>query len=202
VASIYYRDAPASRSPDRLLHIVYLGDARSEKGYARLPQLVLDAAAAQLSVRFTIQSNFSVPGGEGRTAKARARLSSLPLDYCVNLITEPLAGDAYRRLLLEADVVVLPYDAEAYASRSSGVFVEALAAGRPVIVPAGTWMAAELARVGPRAGAVFANSHNLTTCLADIVRNYDSFAHEARAVSRVWSEYHSTDRLVDLLIAN
>jgi hypothetical protein len=54
-----------------------------------------------------------------------------------------------------------------------------------IIVHDGTWMVAELARVGPQAGAVFANAHNLTTCLADLVRNYDSFTHEAKAISRV-----------------
>jgi len=52
----------------------------------------------------------------------------------------------YRRTLSEADLILLPYAVEAYRERTSGIFVEAVAAGKPVVVPAGTWMAGELAR--------------------------------------------------------
>ena len=140
---------PRSAFPteDGLRHVVYLGDARTEKGYHWLPRLVSEAAAAGLPVRFTFQSHYNVPGGEPAATAARKQLGSLPPNCRVKLLTEPLTSEAYRQLLLGADIVVIPYDAEAYSARSSGVFAEALSAGKPVIVPAGTWMAGELSRV-------------------------------------------------------
>jgi len=39
------------------------------------------------------------------------------------------------------DLVVIPYAADNYSARSSGVLMEALAAGRPVLAPTCTWMA-------------------------------------------------------------
>lgn len=129
---------------DALAHVVYLGDARTEKGYRYLPHLVADLAVDGPPARFTFQSNFNVPGGEPAPAVARAQLAAFPEDQ-VRLVTLPMSGDEYRRLLLDADVVLIPYDRDNYYARSSGVFAEALVAGKPVVVPAGTWMATELA---------------------------------------------------------
>jgi hypothetical protein len=137
------RRGPAG-SAERLFHVVYVGDARTEKGYHCLPHLVGDAFAAQLPVRFTFQSNFNVPRGEPAPAVARAQLEAIDKQCRVDLIKRPLASAEYRRLVLDGDVVVVPYDRDNYYARSSGIFAEALVAGKPVLVPAGTWMAAEL----------------------------------------------------------
>ncbi|HWB07599.1 MAG TPA: glycosyltransferase [Pirellulales bacterium] len=184
-----------------LRHVVYLGDARTEKGYHWLPRLVSDAKAAGLPVRFTFQSNFNVPGGEPAAAEARAELASLPTDFGVTLLTEPLSSQGYLRLLLAADVVVIPYDAAAYKARSSGVFAEALAAGKPVIVPEGTWMAGELRRAGGESGVIYRDARELAGHLARIVCDYDHYRAAAHDYSRTWSHYHSPDTLLRQLAA-
>lgn len=124
------------------VHVVYLGDARSEKGYHHLPRLLGDLwpdYVAPGRVVFTIQSNFNVHEGEPEAVVARAQLEGFPRDR-VRLACDPLSVDAYSDLLLSADVVLLPYDRDNYYARSSGILVEALAAGVPVVVPAGTWL--------------------------------------------------------------
>jgi hypothetical protein len=129
---------------DRSAHVIYIGDARTEKGYHWLPHLVGDAFAADLPVRFTFQSNFNVPAGEPAAVVARAQLEAMPPECRVELIKRPLSSYDYRRLLQDSDIVVIPYDRDNYYARSSGIFAEALVAGKPVLVPAGTWMASEL----------------------------------------------------------
>lgn len=133
-----------ARAAERLLHVVYVGDARTEKGYHWLTHLVGDAFAARLPVRFTFQSNYNVPQGEPAPVVARAQLEALPAECRVDLITRPLGSEEYRRLVLDGDLVVVPYERDNYYARSSGIFAEALVAGKPVIVPGGTWMATEL----------------------------------------------------------
>lgn len=125
------------------LKVVYLGDARAEKGYHHLPRIVGDLWAEYVQTNkaiFIIQSNFNVPEGEPEAVIARAQLESFPSEK-VQLIYEPLPSQRYRELLLSADIIVLPYTPDNYYARSSGILVEALSAGIPVIVPAGTWMA-------------------------------------------------------------
>jgi hypothetical protein len=52
-----------------------------------------------------------------------------------------LSTEDYRALVFSSDIILLPYDRDNYYARSSGILVESLVAGIPVIVPAGTWMA-------------------------------------------------------------
>jgi len=192
--------APEFGTRERLRHVVYLGDARSEKGYHWLPRLVADAKAAGLPIRFTFQSNFNVPGGEPVVVKARTQLQSLPPAYGVTLLTEPLSSDAYFRLLLAADVVVIPYDAAAYRARSSGVFAEALAAGKPVIVPEGTWMADELRRSGVRLGVIYRDARDLAGSLEKILEEYAFYEAAVRDHSRRWSNCHAPKTLLKQML--
>jgi glycosyltransferase involved in cell wall biosynthesis len=184
---------------DGRYHVIYLGDARTEKGYHWLPRLVTEAKAAGLPVRFTFQSSFNVAGGEPAAARARAQLASLPADFGVTLLTEPLSSDAYLALLNSADVVVIPYDAAFYKARSSGVFAEALGAGKPVIVPEGTWMAEELRRSGGEAGLVYHDVLDLAAHLGQILSRYDCYRQSAVACSSSWSAYHSAESLLELI---
>ena len=50
----------------------------------------------------------------------------------------------YCKLIREANVVLLPYSSQEYFSRSSGIFVEAIYAGKIVLTTTNTWMAFEL----------------------------------------------------------
>jgi hypothetical protein len=125
------------------LRFTYLGDARAEKGFHLLPRLAADIRPDCLrpgKARFVVQCNFNIPNGEPRAAVARAKLEGLPQEY-VELYKRPLSSDQYRCLLLSADVSLLFYDPLNYHARSSGILVESLAAGIPVIVPAGSWLA-------------------------------------------------------------
>ena len=64
----------------------------------------------------------------------------------VSLVDHPLSEEAYLQLLRDADVLLLPYRPETYKERTSGVFCEALSAGKPVIVSEGSLMARQVSR--------------------------------------------------------
>lgn len=121
----------------------YLGDARDEKGYPLLPRIV-EACAARANlyseICFLFQSNFNVPGGEQGSAYAHGLLKQYG-DAQVELVYGPFDSAAYQALLHRMDIVLIPYNSLNYSARSSGVLMEALSLGLPVLVPAGSWMA-------------------------------------------------------------
>ncbi|MGC1928719.1 MAG: glycosyltransferase, partial [Candidatus Nitrosopolaris sp.] len=124
------------------LIITYIGDARTEKGYQFLPHLVHDLWSDYVlprKIRFMFQSNFNIPKGEPKIVVARSELESLPSDK-VELIYNPLSFEDYLKLLLKSNIALLPYDRDNYFARSSGILVECLAAGIPVVVPSATWL--------------------------------------------------------------
>lgn len=144
--------ALAGARPPRPTVISYFGDARGEKGYDRLPLVAarLTAALEQGDIRFVAQSNFNVPGGEPGIAAAKRALAE---QRGVDLLHEPLHDDEYGLYLGESHLVLLPYDADRYVARTSGVLAEAIHAGVPVVVPEGTWLSEQLRRHG--AGVTF-----------------------------------------------
>lgn len=187
------------RQQNQPIHIVYLGDARREKGYHFLPEIVdslwKDYIATN-KIKFTIQSNLSVSGGEIGILTARLELENYPEDK-VKLIKHPLKDDSYYQLLADADLLIIPYDNQSYRYRTSGVFTEALAAGKPVIVPANTWLAKQ---VDESRAKVYFSSKEIKANVVEIVKNLDKYTQSAQEFSKGWQQKHSPDALINCLL--
>jgi len=133
----------APQTPTKPLTALYLGDARDEKGFPLLPALMrqtLDLIKSK-RLRYVCQSNFNIPGGEKESSRALDKLRETQAETGVQLMPGPLSANEYHRLIQSAGMVIVPYKPENYQARSSGIFAEALAAGVPCLVPAGTSMA-------------------------------------------------------------
>ncbi len=139
-------DVPRAKADhDHRCHFVSLGNARDEKGILEILDAIrwLRDNNQRDGCRFTLQCNDAVP--DIAAAITAFRDEHVP-DCCLLFNTLPSA--AYYEILWQADVVLLPYWSSIYASRTSGVFMEALSAGKPVIASDSTWMAAQLANHG------------------------------------------------------
>ncbi|MCL5274164.1 MAG: hypothetical protein M1434_05370 [Chloroflexi bacterium] len=62
----------------------------------------------------------------------------------VMLVPDVLTRPQYIGWLRSSDIILLPYDPAVYSERTSGIFCEAISAGKMVAVTDGTWMANEL----------------------------------------------------------
>jgi|GEM_PF-1110134 len=72
-----------------------------------------------------------------------AQLAETPGGCRVLALPNALPRAAYMGWMQAADLVLLPYALSSYAERTSGIFVEAIVAGKPAPVTPGTWMAHE-----------------------------------------------------------
>jgi glycosyltransferase involved in cell wall biosynthesis len=180
--------------------IVYLGDARREKGYHHLPEVVAALWNDYLGpgkVKFTVQSNFSIPGGEPGILTARLNLEQYPEDR-VKLIKEAMDAEGYYQLLAEADLLIIPYDVDSYRYRTSGVFTESLAAGKPVVVPANSWLATQ---VDKRRARIYDSPQDIAQGVIKIIENLDEFTQAASQFSLTWRQKHSPDTLIKCLLS-
>jgi glycosyltransferase involved in cell wall biosynthesis len=137
------RASECYKPPGTPPHFVCLGNARQEKGFAEILAAIdiLNADGRPPDARFTLQSSDpDVP-----SAAARASFRSAK---SVSLITRPLDDDGYLQLLKDADVLLLPYHVDKYHDRTSGVFCEALTAGKPAITTEGSFLGLEVVREG------------------------------------------------------
>lgn len=133
-------------APKKTLRLIYVGDARGEKGYHWIPRLVNDLwddYVATGRISFHLQSNFNIPQGEPEAVIAKEQLLQLAARKpgAIELIDRPMTSEQYKAFLLSGDINLLMYEATNYYARSSGILVESLSAGVPVLVPEGSWLA-------------------------------------------------------------
>lgn len=119
------------------LRVVYLGDARVEKGYHLLPDLVrrCEEGVRLGGMVFTIQAAGS--SADPRCEGATAELQELEHTGAVHLLHEKLGTEQYESLLHGADVILALYEPLAYRRRSSHVVVEGLCDGKAVLITRG-----------------------------------------------------------------
>jgi hypothetical protein len=142
-----FRPRTAPHDPRAPLRIACLGHSRREKGYGHLPRILR-----------TLWSDWFAPGRAQLVLQTRHRATRRALER----LTASLAGEHsstpraldfagfplpladYAALLRSADIGLMLYDPTRYYARCSGVLLEMLCAGVPVLVPAGGWLADQI----------------------------------------------------------
>jgi glycosyltransferase involved in cell wall biosynthesis len=185
-------------APDGKYVVLYPGEARVEKGYHLLPRAVGNLLSKRDDVRFVIQSNVS--GNRSREVlEAREKIKALEKD--VDYIDRILESEEYYENMRRADAVLLPYFPETYRKRTSGILAEALAFGKPVVVPEGTWMERQIAEYG-HCGVVMDryDEGGLEEAIEAVLDNREEYQDRAMAASARWREFHNARTYVDMLI--
>lgn len=179
------------------LRLIYLGNARNEKGFDQLPELAwsLRSWLAEGRVQLVAQSNVPVSLEEATMARCIRELQRYPGDQ-VALIGSPLSMPAFQELLFSADIVLLPYRTECYRRRSSGILVQAGVAGKPTVVPANSWLATE----APAGTTVtFGNGKDFANAVWEALEGYPQLARAAAAAAPAMRQRHSAEQLVHVL---
>ena len=136
-----------TKSPRR----IFLGGAvRSEKGLSQISQIVdqlwtshLQTGRWQIAMQVpkNLQSYVLPKSLRSRLPEWREQGDQAP----VILASGHLDPESYAEMIRTADAGLFLYDGRRYYTRCSGVLVEMLSCGVPVIVPAASWLSRQLA---------------------------------------------------------
>ena len=174
--------------------VSFLAGARPERGASLIPEIV--KLCAPLEIRFLVQLTDPL-GAASQLVEAVKALRDRP---DVQFHDGTLPRDQYNDWIAQS-LVLLPYDAGLYQSRTSGVYCEAKSFGAPVIVPAGTWMADEVSRLGN--GLVFKDqtAGSIADCMARAKDDWAGLRARAAACAAEYSRDQGADRCVDAVEA-
>jgi len=181
------------------IRLTYAGDARVNKGFHLLPYLFehLEPLRRTEAVAGEVQANVRNDGEwEVKTAVRRLRRAG------VELVDHELSSGDYYALLDRAGIVLLPYTLDYYHAQTSGIFAEAVARGKPVVVPRGSWMAEQLGTFG--AGTTFPaeDRQGLLEAVLSGIQCYDQLRAQAVARSRAWTGHHNPRAFVDTILSS
>lgn len=187
------------------IRIGYLGDARASKGFPLLPGLARRILSdTRLEADFIIQcpnapseaNAGEQPAGVRELIEVASRTNGR-----ITLVHEALSETDYAKLIRSLDVVLVPY-AFGYEESTSGIFAEALALSKPVVVPSVTWMSRELRKSGGGVEFQRGDENDLASKVAELIRNFDEYAIRARRFSPEWKAFHNSHSLAEAIIRN
>jgi glycosyltransferase involved in cell wall biosynthesis len=182
-------------APPRL---VYLGGARKEQGIHLLVDSLTRLREKLANGAFSATIHLNPPPDDASAVESCWRLENAALEN-VRILRGVLPRADYEHILHTADVMVIPYLAERYNSRTSGVLTEALSLGKPAIVPRDTWMGDQASRGG---GVLFdgETSEDLARAIEAAFANLDELKARAAVLRPEWNSFHNPENLYRHLV--
>lgn len=171
---------------------------RMNKGVHLIAELNERLRANPIGVTLVVQTSGKRDGAHGRKeASALARLERSAWD---GLMLDPRApgSDDYGARFNGA-LTLTPYDPEAFADNVSGVALDALLRGSPLVATAGTWQARLIERTG--AGVVMRgwDADALEEAVRTAVQGWATVSQEATRASASLAVEHDPAHLVRAL---
>ena len=189
--------ASASEAAVTFRHLLYAGAARRDKGFGQVVDLVALLASRGERIPVTIQVSADHFGKyDAETVDDIARLRSIGYAH-LDIIDRTLRPEEYAALF-PGSICLQPYDRDDFRDRVSGVTLDALSQGCPVITTAGTWMAAQVL-AGPAGIALDAvSAQALYDAVRAIIASYEEFRAAAIETGRA-RERETWTGLIELL---
>ena len=130
----------------RALRITCPGEVRREKGHVEYLQPLVNEIWPTHLASGDVQIVVQRPKRKwyAKRSKIEIELPEEGADSAIEYFSHPLSHNDYVDLIRSTDCGMLFYDSRVYFSRRAGVLGELLSCGKPVIVPAGSWLAEQI----------------------------------------------------------
>lgn len=195
------RSARRFRPENAALTVGFVGSCRANRGFL----LLLDAVGEVLrespsACHFLIQAGGN-PGCPHELFMRQVQgLWALPREQVTLVLEIPSTADYYA-ILHDCDIALLCYDPIHYRYEPSGVFAEAMTAGKVMVISAHS----SLEREAQRFNAGFTSARDFSAAaLADAikqaVRDYEDLSRRSRAATDRARQFHSAENLVAYLL--
>ncbi|MBT0665562.1 hypothetical protein KI809_14735 [Geobacter pelophilus] len=180
--------------------ILSAGAARADKGIADVASFVEHLAASGEAIPIVVQTSPDHYNKcDDTTRKALERLVALGYPS-LSFKSETLPTAEYQSLFHGAICLQL-YNQKDFRDRVSGVTLDAMSGGAPVVTLTGTWIAAVVERFS--AGKVLEKADPLAILAAirHIMANYESYQKNARQAGNILQVENSGEHLYRVLTA-
>jgi glycosyltransferase involved in cell wall biosynthesis len=179
----------------------FAGAARQDKGFGKVVDLIEYASSLGLKIPFALQTSPDHYGKYDAETKADiTRLKSIPYSH-LEICPDTLSKDAYTHFFSGA-ICIQPYQSSDFADRISGVTLDALSAGCPIVTSAGTWIARQVERFD--AGVVFdsISPGHMLTAINKVIAEYEFYSKKAMIAGQILQDEHNANHLANIILLN
>jgi hypothetical protein len=191
---------PAQAQPHAALpfrHLLYAGAARQDKGFRQVVDFVEFLARRKEKIPVTVQVSADHYGKvDAATREDIARLRSI--GYAPLALVEETRSPEDYAALFPGSICLQLYNRADFRDRVSGVTLDALAHGAPIVALTGTWMAKLIESFGAGVAIEEPLPENLHGAVSKIIDGYAGFRDGAFQAGQAQTQ-KSWDLLLDLL---
>jgi hypothetical protein len=197
----YPSSANISKNSEQALpfkRVWYAGAARQDKGFGKVVDLIKYVNDLALNIPFTLQTSPDHYGKYDDATKSDiTRLHRIHYKY-IEICGDTLSNDQYKNYFLGA-ICIQPYLASDFADRISGVTLDALLIGSPIVCSEGTWTARQVERF--KAGVIFKSTSptDMLDSIKKVITDYAHYSKNARLASQTLQKEHSATHLAKTL---
>jgi hypothetical protein len=192
---------PSSPDVDRVradgaIHIVAPVHAQNAKGFPDLAALAerVTGALGRGELRLTARS----PAGSGVHPDI-LRLAERFEEHGGQLVTPNMTDEGFAELIGSADVALIPYRVRPFRTRTSGVTIDALLAGKPVVAVRGTWAGDLVDRYGGGLTYTQGNVDDMEAALSGVISRLGAYRQRLGEMRAIIEGEHAPDRLIEFL---
>ena len=192
--------ALATPHPPVFKQLLVAGAARLDKGFGQIVDLVVEMQARGLQWPVTVQASVESRHQHDQALSqqlARLRAAGYAGLRMLDQAMDPAAYSA----LFDGAIVVQPYRQVDFQDRVSGVTLDALGAGCPVVVTAGTWAARLVQRFDAGLATDDLSADGLLRAINPIRQDFARFAGNAQQAAASVRAEHSAQGLIDAVLA-
>lgn len=196
IPQLEFQDKPGSNSKihDGGPSVLYIGNTSPYRGFNFMPAIVETVLSEFPDVHFTIQVKLDPESDDARSMVSVSKAHP----ERVRLLFGTLAPEEYLSTMMASDIILLPYMPSFYSLGSSGVFTEAAALGKILIVTAGTTMETSIVDYG--LGATIASQYSaesFSEAMTTTIVNCSELEQKANAARSQFSRDNSPDGFLD-----
>lgn len=189
-----YRAQGAFTAQPERLRVLFPGAARGGKGFSStleaVQQLAIDPNLEPI-VRYAPHPNVA-------DEEQATRVGKLPEN--VRVVAGDLDDDEFLELFQNADMCVLPYEPEAFGQRTSGLLIDAVYHGLPVVATTETWLGEFVARFGCGVVIDDTSAERIFAAVKQIAADLAGFRERARDAAEQYFGVNSWSALADSIL--
>jgi glycosyltransferase involved in cell wall biosynthesis len=174
------------------LRFGYLGEARRDKGFHLLPEVIKRLNQNFDNLDFSIMSTNPPPD-------LISAIDSL-WSQRVRIIDYPLNEPQYYELLQNLDFIMLPYTSKLYKTQTSGILAESIAARLIPIVSSGTWLAEQCSKYKTGVICLPNDSRSFYSACEYGILKYNVLRKKAGNAQSAFLEFHSSENWIRTIV--
>jgi hypothetical protein len=191
-------DAPNPVEAASFDHLLFAGAARMDKGFSKIADLVEDLAYTQAQWPFWVQTSATHQDKQGTDISRQIERLTQSRYTCLKLLDKTLSPEGYQALFSGA-ISIQPYSEADFLDRVSGVTLDALAAGCPVIVTANTWLGRVVLKHNAGVATHDLSPAGLRVAIQMVLSDYSGYSHRAAIAGQALRQEHSAASMMAVI---